>query len=89
MNLTLEILTRDARGDSVPTIAAALGIPRGRVYAILRQNRPGGGRKPRRPTSDKPAVIRGLLADGWTPARIVAVLGVTRQYVSACKKRLA
>lgn len=83
-----EVLERNARGESVPAIAAALDIPRGLVYDILRQNRPGGGRKPRRPTSDKPTVIRGLLADGWTPARIVAVLGVTRQYVSACKKRL-
>ncbi len=66
---------------SVEDIAARVNLGQGRIYALLRQHRPNRPRHPRRRTSELPAQVRGLTAKGIGPARIAALLGVTRQYV--------
>lgn len=68
-------------GVLVATIAAAVALTPGRVYALLRVHRPDRQRTPRPCTSDKPRAIRGLAGEGIRPARIAALLGVRRQYV--------
>ncbi len=62
-------------------IAAALDIPAGRVYAVLREHRPDRKRKPRAHTSVLRSQILALAAIGTKPARIAMLLNVTRQYV--------
>lgn len=63
-------------------IAAALGVTKGRVYAVLREHRPDRERKPRRRVSALPARIRGYHSGhGIEPSRIAVLLGVSRQYV--------
>jgi len=81
MTRTDDILARSDAGEYPAAIASALGVSVGLVYSVLRQHRPGRQRKPRAPTSTKPAMIRALAAVGSSPARIVALLGISRQYV--------
>lgn len=75
------ILTAADRNTPVADIAATVELTPGRVYAILRRERPRRKRKERRRTSDKPAMIRGMAGEGIKPARIALVLGVSRAYV--------
>lgn len=75
------ILERHDRGEHAAQIADAVGVTAGYVYGILRDHRPQRKRKPRRPTSTKPAEIAALAATGATAARIAELLGVTKAYV--------
>lgn len=82
MTTTLEkILKRCDKGEPVATIAEALDLTPGYVYGVLREHRPKRARKPRKSTSDKPRMIKGLYSQGIAPTRIAVVLGVSRQYV--------
>lgn len=62
-------------------IAEALGVSKGRVYAVLRESRPDRPRKPRRRVSALPAKIHGYRNRGIEPTRIAFLLEVSRQYV--------
>jgi len=68
-------------GATVPQLCAASGLKPTRVYALLREHRPGRPRKPRRRTSDVPMKIRGLVATGIKPTRVAFLLGITPAYV--------
>jgi predicted transcriptional regulator len=82
MTTTLDkILKRHDKGESVATIADALSVSPGWVYALLREHRPKRERKARRTTSDFPRMIAGLHKQGLKPARIAVALGISRAYV--------
>lgn len=68
-------------GTSVADIAAAVDLTPGRVYGILRTERPDRTRSPRTRTSKVPNKVRALAAKGTKPARIAFVLGCSRAYV--------
>jgi hypothetical protein len=76
-----QILSLCDAGETPAAIAAALSLPPGRVYAILRRERPNRTRAPRSPTSDKPRMMRGLAAAGIAPKRIAVLLEVAPAYV--------
>lgn len=76
-----DILARSDRGVPVADIAEAVGMTIGRVYALLRVYRPKRKRKPRECTSELRGKILALNAKEIPPARIVEVLGTSRQYV--------
>lgn len=66
-------------------IAASTGASLSRVYTALREHRPERARKPRPTTSSRPEQVRGMVKVAkMKPARVAAVLGVTRQYVYKC-----
>lgn len=75
------ILTMSDAGRYPAEIADALGLPLGKVYAVLRENRPKRRRKPRKLTSDVPRTVRGLAAKGIPVARIATLAKVSRAYV--------
>lgn len=75
------ILARFDSGQDAATIAEALGVTVGRVYAVLREFRPDRERKPRRRTSDKLGKIRGLALRGICQSRIAFLCGTSRQYI--------
>lgn len=81
MNPTIDILALHDIGQHAEQIASALGVPRGRVYAVLREHRPDRGRKPRRRVSSLPVKIHGYKARGIGQSRIAVLLGTSRQYV--------
>lgn len=68
-------------GTPASAIAAALDITVGRVYAVLREQRPGRKRKSRRHTSVVPDQVRGLVSGGIKPARVAVLLSITPAYV--------
>lgn len=78
-----EVLELCDAGHTPAAIAARLGLTPGKVYAILRRERPGRKRAPRRRVSEVPARVKGLAAAGVGAARIAELLGVSRQYVYA------
>jgi hypothetical protein len=71
------------RGERLDALKAATGLRESRVYGLIRKYRPDRPRQSRRPTSDKPAAVRGLAAEPHNipPTRIAFLLGVTPAYV--------
>lgn len=82
---TSELLRLCDAGLFPADIAATTGASLSRVYTALRAHRPERARKPRPTTSSRPAQVRGMVnVAKMKPARVAAVLGVTRQYVYKC-----
>jgi DNA invertase Pin-like site-specific DNA recombinase len=75
------IIALSDKGKFPAEIAAALDIPAGRVYHVLRAERPKRERKPRERTSNKRPKVLALHDKGIKPARIAFVLRVSRAYV--------
>lgn len=76
-----QVLTLCDQGRTPASIAAALTLHRGKVYALLRAERPFRKRAPRPLTSAVPARIAALRKAGVGAARIGRLLGVSRAYV--------
>jgi hypothetical protein len=62
-------------------IAATLSLPAGKVYTVLRRERPDRKRAPRTRTSDVPTRVRALYLVGIKPKRIAALCSVSNAYV--------
>ena len=75
------IVTLDEQRVSVADIAKRTQLSVGRVYSVLRVERPERKRSPRPRTSDLPAKIKALAAQEIKPARIALLLNVSRAYV--------
>lgn len=73
-------------GKMPAEIAAALDVPLPGVYAILRAKRPNRKRAPRPCTSQVPALVRGLNAEGVAVGRIATLCQVSRAYVYRLRK---
>lgn len=80
--LSEAVLALHDSGQHAEQIANALDVPRGRVYAVLREHRPDRERKPRRRVSGLPAQIYfKRTVEGVKPCQIAKALQVSRQYV--------
>jgi hypothetical protein len=69
------------QGLTPAQIAAALGLKVGKVYAVLRKERPGRTRAPRSRTSAKRALVIALAQAGVGATRIAVLCEVSRAYV--------
>lgn len=69
-----------------PVEIASRGFQKGQVYAVLRAQRAGRGRAPRRRTSEVREKVRALRAAGLAAGRISALLGISRTWVYALLK---
>jgi hypothetical protein len=68
-------------GHTPAAISLATGIPAGRVYAVLRRERPNRARAPRRPTSPLPARVLALHGAGLRAGRIAELCGCSKAYI--------
>jgi DNA-directed RNA polymerase specialized sigma24 family protein len=68
-------------GHTPAQIAAATGVPAGRVYAVLRAQRPDRVRAPRRLTSLLPARVLALHGAGLRAKRIAELCGCSKAYI--------
>lgn len=75
------IITMSDAGRYPAEIAERLKLPLGKVYAVLRAQRPKRQRKPRTLTSDIPRKVRGLAAEGIPARRIAVLCKCSRAYV--------
>jgi hypothetical protein len=76
------IIALSDKGKFPAEIAAALDIPAGRVYHVLREERPKRERKPRERTSNKrPKVLELHRQGNQAGANCLRAAGVSRAYV--------
>jgi hypothetical protein len=68
-----DICQRSDAGETPAQISAALAIPAGKVYAILRQHRPSRPRAPRTRTSEVPARVVALATPDGIKTSLAAV----------------
>lgn len=74
------VIMSDA-GRHPAEIAERLKLSVGKVYAVLREQRPDRPRKPRTPTSDIPRMVLGLAAQDIPARRIAKLCKCSRAYV--------
>jgi DNA invertase Pin-like site-specific DNA recombinase len=75
------ILSLNDAGHTPAAIAAHLSLSVGTVYAALRAHRPTRPRAPRSRTSEKRAMVLGLVAQGVPVARVAFLQDCSRAYV--------
>lgn len=76
-----QILAAADAGHDVAAIAAAHDTSVSKVYALLREYRPGRARKPRRRSSQKRAMILGLAAKGHEADRVAFLAQCSKAWV--------
>lgn len=80
MTPTPQILALCDAGHTPAQIASRLGLPAGKVYAVLRAERPDRTRAPRQRTSGVPAKMLALHGAGVGVARVAELLRCSRAY---------
>jgi transposase len=69
------------QGHSPSAIASRLALPPGKVYAVLRRERPNRTRAARRCSSEVPAKVAALAAAGLSAKRIAELCGCSKAYI--------